>query len=457
MGEVRLLVSMRMRYINLISKVNKTVLEIPSSILNKYSLASFSKLMGIVKGPCTSDDYHISRLWIEKLIRLIEVNRSDLFNVFVERFSGEKNAVRAASDIIYILSLTANPLDSQEYQLHPDLRSLNAALYLSECARLMKNKHSKNTAIKGINNVSLFLDKLPSLVKNRGKIVWNSEVVQPAKFADVDNYECTGIEQSVVVLCPNYLSLNTIATLFLLYKKGVKVEAIAVRKLLTLNRIRSELKFSIRLLFKRVMNEALLRGKKTSSKNGVSLNNYLELIGCKYRNVKVLAKIIGAKVVYFGDFNDSNSVKYFQESSSDYAVFTGGGILNSSVLNSFSGGIIHCHPGILPQYKGMDVVHWALLEGSYDQVGASCQIMNDKLDAGELCGNIFVDVKKVNGLMNIRTKVVEDKIHLLANMTAGILLGAINKKKQTGSGFQYFLMHHKLLKITEYAALNVVE
>ena len=45
-------------------------------------------------------------------------------------------------------------------------------------------------------------------------------------------------------------------------------------------------------------------------------------------------------------------------------IFTGGGILGQPLLETARVGILNCHAGILPKYRGMDVIEWPVLLGN---------------------------------------------------------------------------------------------
>ncbi len=55
-------------------------------------------------------------------------------------------------------------------------------------------------------------------------------------------------------------------------------------------------------------------------------------------------------------------------------------------------GVLNAHGGILPEYRGMNVMEWSLLQG--DQIGVTVHFIDSKIDTGQIC---FVNKVPVSG------------------------------------------------------------
>ena len=58
-------------------------------------------------------------------------------------------------------------------------------------------------------------------------------------------------------------------------------------------------------------------------------------------------------------------------------------------------GMFVYHEGILPQYRGLHTIAWAIMNNDYKYIGYSLFKVNDTIDAGDLvCTNSFTDARK---------------------------------------------------------------
>ena len=69
---------------------------------------------------------------------------------------------------------------------------------------------------------------------------------------------------------------------------------------------------------------------------------------------------------------------------------------------SFSFGVLNCHMGILPKYRGMDVVEWPFLENDRLNVGITCHLMDKGIDTGDILEIVKVDPKRFTSFIDLR-------------------------------------------------------
>jgi methionyl-tRNA formyltransferase len=63
-------------------------------------------------------------------------------------------------------------------------------------------------------------------------------------------------------------------------------------------------------------------------------------------------------------------------------------ILKADILGLPSIGVLNCHPGLLPHYRGCTCVEWAIFNG--DPVAATCHFMTEGIDEGPIiCAEIM--------------------------------------------------------------------
>ena len=80
--------------------------------------------------------------------------------------------------------------------------------------------------------------------------------------------------------------------------------------------------------------------------------------------------------------NSEETISKLQEITPDFMILAGTGIIKAPMLQISRIGVLNCHPGILPRYRGCTCVEWAIHE---DQpVGASCHFVTEEIDAGDI-------------------------------------------------------------------------
>jgi len=327
------------------------------------------------------------------------------------------------------------------------MRSLNAALWMADAVH------------KGDADAQQLSSKARQFAKDVGCIAASREAdwchVDPgpldvATAPDAQMPDAPG----VVVFASNPRSLHVMATLHLLNSANVKVSHVLIRRLLSPRRLRDELAFSPSFLFKRVRDELLARERNPQPSNdSARLSSWLDEIDCPKTNVRDVAHQHDRTTVvkHFSDFNDKTCVDFLQHRvRPSYGVFAGGGLLKSDLLQTFSRGIVHAHPGILPTYRGMDVVQWAILEGRYDSIGSTCQLMTPALDGGPVLAQQHIDISQMKSLNEIRTAVVIGKIQSLVGVVRKVQSGGdLTISEQPTANHQYRLMHPALVQATD--------
>jgi methionyl-tRNA formyltransferase len=87
-------------------------------------------------------------------------------------------------------------------------------------------------------------------------------------------------------------------------------------------------------------------------------------------------------------------------------------ILGKDILEAPSLGIVNCHPGLLPGYRGCTCVEWAIYFD--EQVGNTIHFMNERIDEGPIVLQEGLVFKKSDTYVDVRVKVYEHANELLA-------------------------------------------
>ena len=93
----------------------------------------------------------------------------------------------------------------------------------------------------------------------------------------------------------------------------------------------------------------------------------------------------------------SNLSKYIDTKRSKIILIGQTGILGKE-LNLIRNDrlFINCHPGELPNYRGIDSFKWAILENKINSLKTTIHIVRDKIDSGEILNEESYDYKKLS-------------------------------------------------------------
>ena len=155
-------------------------------------------------------------------------------------------------------------------------------------------------------------------------------------------------------------------------------------------------------------------------------------------------------VLYCNNLNDTAVVNTLRKSKPDIVVFTGGGLIRNEVLEHSGAGILNCHMGILPQYRGMDVVEWPILENNFGQVGVTIHFMDKGIDTGDILQIKKIKVEQNKNIKQLRDRFEPIMCRQMVKTCLDYLDGRLERiTQQQEDGKQYFIMHPFLIKLAE--------
>jgi methionyl-tRNA formyltransferase len=96
------------------------------------------------------------------------------------------------------------------------------------------------------------------------------------------------------------------------------------------------------------------------------------------------ATCLAAKVVRVHGTNSPQTLQALRELSPDVIVIGQTGILREPLLSIPRLGVLNGHPGVLPNFRGIDSFQWAMLNGEPHNVGATVHWVNAGVDAGPI-------------------------------------------------------------------------
>lgn len=250
------------------------------------------------------------------------------------------------------------------------------------------------------------------------------------------------MSKSIVVFCPNPYSLYTNSVCELLMRRGYKIDLIVVRKF-SFRRFRDEFTRDGKRLLRKIWTKLFLKDRAydASADNIVSFRIANELTISDVRKFKVH----GTQVVFCKTLNDSTVAEHLRQHAEKIVVFTGGGIIRKNILDCAGDGIINCHMGVLPKYRGMDLPEWCILENEIEELGVTLHLMDTGIDTGEILKIVKVPQGDHADIKSLRDSFEAVMVESMVSTVDEFLQGKIEPIVQPASERrQYFIVHEKL-------------
>jgi len=136
---------------------------------------------------------------------------------------------------------------------------------------------------------------------------------------------------------------------------------------------------------------------------------------------------------YFVDLHNSKYTCDFIKSK-DVDILVNGGvncILKNFIINATQG-IISCHPGLIPDYRGCSNVEWAILND--DPVGNTVYLMSERIDQGPILAQRALTFENETDYQSVRAKVYDDGFRLLAEVMRDVSMGILKTENAKAPG-----------------------
>ncbi len=252
----------------------------------------------------------------------------------------------------------------------------------------------------------------------------------------------------IAVLAPTPSSLYSRLVIHLAAREpGVEVTAIVVRSLWSPRRLRQDLQRDGARLVQKVYQKLVLRENAYEQDDPETILALARTADLPGGNLAAVARPRGIPLFTVRDHNDSRSETALRAAQPDVIAFTGGGLIRANILGVPRLGVINCHMGILPQYRGMDVVEWPILQASGGQppIGLTLHFMDRGVDTGPILLQQRLDLRPGDSIPAIRQRLEPAMVQLMLEGIRGLRDDTITPAPQEPlAGHQYFVMHPRL-------------
>lgn len=253
----------------------------------------------------------------------------------------------------------------------------------------------------------------------------------------------------ISILAPIATSLYArVVTSLLARESGIEINLIVVRSPWSWRRVRSEWRRDGARLIRKVAQKMVLQDSRFdggAADTLLALARRTELAG---RSLHDVGAPCGARVATVDDHNSPRSLSLLAEARPDVIVFTGGGLLRKPLLDLARVGVLNCHMGILPWYRGMDVVEWTALEGALAEpgIGVTVHFMDQGVDTGAILTRRRTELLPGDDFATIRRRMERDMAVEMVQCVKALRDGTVMPQpQQLVDGRQYFVMHPILM------------
>ena len=256
-------------------------------------------------------------------------------------------------------------------------------------------------------------------------------------------------KSGALILSASSYSAYSISVLQLLLDKGVPVKGVMIQKLFDRNRLLRELRGSGFSLFAKIFKKLILQrlGVGVSLQDGFSA--YFKTL--EHQSSSLIELCERQKIPYqiTSDFHAVESLKFIEQTNCALMAFTGGGLIREPVITRAGLGILNCHMGILPKYRGMDCTYWCSLNRDYENIGFTLHLIDTGVDTGPIFKTHFLDVTQVPTVDQAVFQIEYEMAPAMANAICQILQGdQIFTLQKVGDGRQYFALSPECLLIS---------
>lgn len=256
----------------------------------------------------------------------------------------------------------------------------------------------------------------------------------------------------VALLAPIASSLySRMVAYWISREPGMQLTSVIVRTPWTLDRIRGELRRDGPRLLRKAHRKLVLREQSADRVNPRTLSNVSKAAGLPEGSLVTLGRAAGVAVHTVRDHNDSRALDALRHDAPDVIAFTGGGLIRKPLLDIPRLGVLNCHMGVLPAYRGMDVVEWPLLDsatnsvGQQPSLGLTVHFMDQGVDTGDLLLTERVVPESGDTFASIRDRMQSRMPELMLNAMRGLRDDALTRRPQAkDEGRQFFVMHTRM-------------
>jgi methionyl-tRNA formyltransferase len=153
------------------------------------------------------------------------------------------------------------------------------------------------------------------------------------------------------------------------------------------------------------------------------------------------------RIFFVNDFNNIKCNQLLIKIKPDLIILGATDVIHRNIIKIPKFGIINSHPGLLPKYRGVDVIPWAIM--NEDEVGVTVHFIDEGIDTGDIIYRKKIPINKKDTLESLKEKA--DKLNgqllvkvILTLSQNGKIKTELNPKER---GKLYFKMDKTTLQL----------
>jgi len=255
----------------------------------------------------------------------------------------------------------------------------------------------------------------------------------------------------VALLAPIRTSLySRLVTHLLANSDFAELTDVVVRTPWTLRRIRGEVRRDGPRLLRKAYQKMVLGDDAYDPNDKETLRALAGEVGLPGKSLDDLARERNIRLTKVSDHNDEVALAVLREARPAAIVFTGGGLLRRDLLEIPALGVLNCHMGLLPAYRGMDVVEWPIVEaaGGPPQLGLTVHFMDQGIDTGPILLRRPIELRPGDTIASLRRRMEPQMVHAMLEAISGLSAGRLTSQPQRrDEGRQYYVMHARMMEL----------
>lgn len=165
------------------------------------------------------------------------------------------------------------------------------------------------------------------------------------------------------------------------------------------------------------------------------------LVGITDKTLALMVKKRNIPLFFTKGVNDKKSVEILEKIKPDYVITQVPEKIEERVLKLANLGFINKHASLLPAYKGLYPIFWALLNDE-KEIGFTFHFMNKNIDKGDIIYQEKIEVQRGDSVYSLYKKIFSRAGSALVNLVQNLNKKKINSKKM-GSGGSYYSLPQK--------------
>jgi folate-dependent phosphoribosylglycinamide formyltransferase PurN len=138
------------------------------------------------------------------------------------------------------------------------------------------------------------------------------------------------------------------------------------------------------------------------------------------------------KVFPVSNFNSADAIQAIHSVAPDLVILCGvTRIIKQNIIEIPRIGILNAHPGILPKYRGVEPIPYALLNG--DPLFVTVHFIDSGVDSGSILNQCNIEIKRGDTLEDLWKRSEDVAAQLMTNVVQSLIAGTANPVPQDSS------------------------